>query len=66
MVMMSQGAYRCAKCIPDAFSGRKGRKARNDTTWSVPKCVLKYFMVCSECPVYVTVHVYNIPPWQGK
>ena len=43
--MTSRGAYGCAKRIPDALSGRKGRKARKDITWSVPKCVLKCFLV---------------------
>ena len=55
MAMMSQGAYGCMKHTPGMFSGRK---AKIDTTWSVPKC----FLDVQSC---ITVIQWYFPSFDG-
>ena len=47
----SQGTYGCMKCIGSVFLGWKNTKPRKDTTWSVPKCFLVFFLDV-QCPAY--------------
>ena len=60
MVMMSWGVHRCTKCIGGTFSGRK---AKIDTTWSVPKC----FPGCPvSCITVVNVIQWYFPSFDGR
>ena len=60
-----RGVHGCMKCIRGVFWLEKALKPWKDTTWSVPKCVLKCFLVFSVQYV-LTVHVNNIPPLMGE
>ena len=60
MVMMSQGAHGSVKHIGGMFSGRK---AKIDTTWSVPKC----FPGCPvSCITVVTVIQWYFLSFDGR
>ena len=58
--MMSQGVHGSTKHIGGTFSGRK---AKIDTTWSVPKC----FPGCPvSCITVVTVIQWYFPSFVGR